>query len=214
MEISWYEISDPLREGWRTEESDWEGAYSAPDMASMRRTVWIKEPGWPEHDVDVLETVYVGDKVYRRQVGDTGWRVEDTSPVDEGWLLATTNPIWAVFDSLTGVEQLPTENINGIECLHYRGRADMDAYIDKLSDIDFVSDMEEEWLRHMDKTVEIWIGQNDYLIRKYEVNERNPYSMPNAEALSTPAGSEFRYTSRGVTKFYDYNEAVQIEAPM
>ncbi|GAG36797.1 unnamed protein product, partial [marine sediment metagenome] len=76
----------------------------------------------------------------------------------------------------------------------------------------YPDELHRQWLGYSDTTVELWIGEEDYLIRKYQADERNPY--PSMSELSPPAGSESRHVATEVAEFYDYNEPVDIEPPL
>lgn len=56
--------------------------------------------------------------------------------------------------------------MNGVLCLHYTGTVDMDSYIDKLPDYLYMDESDRQWLRYMERTVELWVGEDDCLIRE------------------------------------------------
>ncbi|GAG05562.1 unnamed protein product, partial [marine sediment metagenome] len=205
-----------LGEDWKTT-MEWteEGAYSSPHRLWTRHTVTatVAEGGWPEGDTHTSESVHIGSRCYQRTDGETHWTVDDDWGEAEG-LFGEGSSLLLNIDSLMDVERLPNETIRGIDCLHYRGKVDMDAYVDKLPDYLYPDERYREWLGYSDTTVELWIGEDDYVIRKYQTDERNPYGMANTEELSTPAGPEARHVGTEVAEFYDYNEPVDIEPPL
>ncbi|MBL7119216.1 MAG: hypothetical protein ISS53_00870 [Dehalococcoidia bacterium] len=188
-----------------------EGVYVSPDRLSHTHTLRVYEEGWPEWSARTRESVCIGSKWYEREAGETRWEVKDVSPGLKGWYLATDSSLVLDIDSLMDVERLPNETIRGIDCLHYEGKVDMPAFIDKLPDYLYPDERYREWLGYTDRTVELWIGEDDYVIRKYQTDERNPY--PSMSDLSSPPGSESRHVATEVTEFYDYNEPVDIEPP-
>lgn len=190
-----------------------EGAYVSPDRLSHTHTLRVYWEGLPEWSARTRETVCIGSKWYEREASETRWEVKDFSPGLKGWRLATESLLVLDIDSLeAGTIRLPNETIRGIDCLHYRGKVDMDAYIDKLPDYMFPDERYREWLGHTDRTMELWIGEDDYLIRKYQTDEQNPY--PSMSELSPPAGPEARHVATEVAEFYDYNEPIEIEPPL
>jgi len=201
----------PFGESTTTIEWSEEGAYVSPHRLWGKHTVTATTDGWP---IDTLtsESVHIGSRCYQRKDGETHWTVDDDWGEPEGWF-GENSTLLLDIDSLTDLERLPNETIRGIDCLHYKGKVDMDAYVDKLPDYLYPDERYREWLGYTDRTMELWIGEEDYLIRKCRRDERNPYGVAGTKELSTPPGSEPRHTSTEVTEFYDYDQPVEIEPP-
>lgn len=90
---------------------------------------------------------------------------------------------------LTDLERLPDQKIDGVECFHYRGR------------------IVGEEAGGMRIEVELWIGKDDYLIRQMKMEHEE--ILPEDEDIG-PWGPS---TSSSVTRFYDFNEPIEIEPP-
>ncbi len=202
--------TDPFGESTTTVEWSEEGAYVSPNSLWTRHTMKYVPVGWPEGDTHTSESVHIGSTCYQRKDGETHWTVDDDWGEVEG-RFGENSTLLLDIDSLTDLERLPNETIRGIDCLHYRGKVDMDAFVDKLPDYLYPDERYREWLGYTDRTVELWIGEEDYLIRKYRGDERNPY--PSMSDLSSPPGSESRHVATEVTEFYDYDQPVEIEPP-
>lgn len=188
-----------------------QGAYSSPDRLWEAQTITRVEQGSPYEDVFGFEIIQIGREVYDREIDQTQWEGKDEPPILKGVYFSPDHPMWLNFESLVEVEQLANENVRGIVCLHYKGKVDMNAYINTLDSPD--SNF-RQWMENMNTTLEVWIGADDYFIRKYVKNERNPYGMPTSESLSIPPGPEPRMTGVEVMEFYDCNEPIDIEPPL
>ncbi|HBR10594.1 TPA: hypothetical protein DD712_05040 [Candidatus Acetothermia bacterium] len=90
---------------------------------------------------------------------------------------------------LTDLERLPDQKIDGVNCFHYRGR------------------VVEEEAGGMRIEVELWIGKDDYLIRQMKMEHEE---IPLEDEDIGPWGP---FTSRSVTRFYDFNEPIEIKPP-
>ncbi|GAI07899.1 unnamed protein product, partial [marine sediment metagenome] len=109
-----------------------------------------------------------------------------------------------IIDSLTDLEKLPDEKIEGVDCIHYRGVVDVDRVIEEQkAKLDPRQPHYEEMLkgledmRNMKTEVELWIGREDYLIRQLKQDMEVPLEG----------------TSRVTVKYYDFNEPITIEPP-
>jgi len=121
-----------------------------------------------------------------------------------------------LLDELTDLETLPEEMIDGVRCLHYLGKLDMEKRIEETrhniqefnasSDTHVVTDaqMEEmfEQMRSIDVTHEIWIGEDDYLIRQVKTEQRGPADKGGPISVSMT----MRYSG--------FNQPVTIEPPL
>jgi hypothetical protein len=115
-----------------------------------------------------------------------------------------------MLDSLTDLEGLPDEQIDGTECFHYRGRVDMESQMYELeasldpSDSAYANMLEEiEKMRNMKNNVELWIGKDDYLIRQ------------NVQSYQLPADESGQWDNYNLAvKNYDFNKPITIELPL
>lgn len=121
-----------------------------------------------------------------------------------------------LLDELTDLQILPEEKIEGIRCLHYLGKLDMEKRIEETkrnlqaynteSDKPAMTDeaMEEMFgqIRSIDVTHEIWIGKDDYLIRQIKTEQRGPADKNGLIFVDM------------AMKYFDINQPVIIEPPV
>jgi outer membrane lipoprotein-sorting protein len=86
----------------------------------------------------------------------------------------------SVLEYLDDLQQLPDEEIDGVPCLHYQGTPKL-GYIMYLGSISY----------------EIWIGQDDYLIRQME------------QVIQSE-----RATTVSTSRYYDFNADIDIQLPL
>lgn len=128
--------------GEEISETAFEMKFAAPDRFHAKITIGGA----------LLEFIVIGDKQYVRE--------PDRDDLGEGVVtefafvpLDILRREWTLklLGSLTDLERLPDEKIDGVYCFRYRGR------------VDEPGPMEIE--------VELWIGKDDYLIRQMKVNQ-------------------------------------------
>jgi len=179
-----------------TQETSWEGEFAAPDRSRVKITI---ETGmW-------CEATRIGEQSYVRAspMPDSGDARGGAACV----MLPITEALEPL-DLLIDLEQLPDEEIDNVQCLHYRGKIDMDAFVDK-EKAEMGSQLPPELLELMRRgsmEVEFWVGKDDYLIRQMKRLDH----MPEWEA-GTAEASWILQTM--VVRFYDFNEPISIEAP-
>lgn len=116
-----------------------------------------------------------------------------------------------LLDRLTDIQSLSDEKIDGVSCLHYLGKWDMERQIEETKrglrkiNPDITEEVMEEMaesIRSIDLEYELWIGKEDYLIRQ----------MKTEQQMSAPAGEP---TSISLTsKYFAFNEPFGIEPPL
>jgi len=121
-----------------------------------------------------------------------------------------------VLDELGDLQTLPEETIDGVRCLHYLGKWDMEKRIEGTrrniqeynaeSDTRVITDeqMEKmfEQMRSIDITHEIWIGKEDYLIRQMKTEQRGPVDK------------EGIFSASMTMRYSGFNQPVTIEPPL
>ena len=168
------------------------------------------------------EEINIGDRIYVR-----GMSVDFTPLTlnDMQVMTPSVKMTQAQLDMLTKLEVLPEENIDGVECFHYRGTVDNEKLIKfqepfftkmfyqmfvkaskmsgKALDEEKVSQsikgMLEDAAAHTrtQKIVdEFWIGKNDFAVRQMKA------VWNDSQATSV------------MTKFYDFNAPISIESPL
>lgn len=179
-----------------TQETTWDGEFAAPDRSRVKITT---ETGmW-------CEATRIGDQSYVRasHMPDSGGAAGGGSCV----MLPITE-VLEPLELLIDLEQLPDEDIDNVQCLHYRGRVDMDAFVEK-EKARMGPQLPPELLELMRRGsmgVELWVGKDDYLIRQMRLLDH----MPEWGA-GTPEERWMRQST--VLRFYDFNEPISIEPP-
>ena len=183
-----------------------EGDFLSPDR--MRVVI--------EADGQRQEVRCIGDKVYEWDSQTGEWRVLE-GRVAQATLVgmqrfaegAQPKSIAERLKGLEAIEELPDEVIDGVSCVHYRGRIDplqgLREQLVKESDprrkeaLQQTLEMQEQM--EMTIVVEVWIGKDDYLVWQQRVTQPQKFE-----------GTTMKLTM--VTKFSDFNEPVEIEAPL
>ena len=172
------------------------------------------------------EVITIGSMMYIRDNEESQWSATEfpeNAPGPVAWELSRYLDVF-VGDAVEDVIELPSESIDGVECLRYR--IDHTSILDDLmKQMEEASDLEtrerlERSVRGLQmaaltETREIWVGKSDYLIRQVrEVQVRTSdgtfeFGYPN---VVIPEGAEF--TVAGTFTFSGFNEPVEIEAPI
>jgi hypothetical protein len=176
-------------------EITWEGEVAAPDRWRVRITTETGQ--W-------CEATRIGEQSYvRTSMPDSGGAAGGGACV----MLPITE-VLEPLDLLIDLEQLPDEDIDNVQCLHYRGKIDMDAFVQR-EEAKTGSQLPPELLELMRRgsmEVELWVGKDDYLIRQISRLDH----MPELEGGT----AEERWIRQStVMRFYDFNEPISIEPP-
>jgi hypothetical protein len=178
-----------------TQETTWDGEFAAPDRWRVKITT---ESGmW-------CEATRIGEQSYVRtsDMPDLGAAAGGAACV----MLPITEALEPL-DLLIDLEQLPDEEIDNVQCLHYRGKIDMDAFVQREAKMGSQLPPELlELMRHGSMELELWVGKDDYLIRQMTLLDH----MPEWEAGT----AEERWMRQStVIRLYDFNEPISIEPP-
>ncbi len=186
--------------------------YSTPESYHLTRyTIKLDTQSF------LNELIVIGDQAYYK-----GKYIPPLSPSKIAEDVPTKEYTLELLNMLIDIEKMPDENIDGVACYHYRGTIDMEkmwemflpraeemikkyAQSMNLSDEDVAEWLKkaEDYNRQMEAFLELWIGKNDYLIR------RTVY-------IAKPLSSENPHnpTYMGIAKYYDFNEPITIEPPL
>lgn len=162
-------------------------------------------------DGETHEFIIIGDKQYNRELGSDqsrkmGVAVSGSIPSKEDTL--------ELLDILTDLEKLPDEQIDSVDCLHYRGRVDMERMVEEqMASLDPEQPGYEEMVKSMEQAleeacqmkteVELWIGKDDYLIRQMKYD------------MQMPAENTGQWnTSSSVVRYHDLNKPIIVEPPV
>ncbi len=163
------------------------------------------------------ETIVAGDKGYLRSSNESQWRICEvynsrlTQPTPGTGTcsisIQTLDNKFELFNYLVELEVLPDEEIDGVNCSHYRGRVDQDSYVDMLrkrqeEEYRQISPDILEWMLQREIVVELWIDGDDY-IRQQGTEFRFP--DPNIK--------EQWVSGFVITQYFDFNEPIYIEPP-
>ena len=170
------------------------------------------------------ETIVVGDKGYVRSQREPQWRVcevytPDWQPPPPGPTpgtgtcqvsFQTSDKQLELLNYLVELEKLPDEEIDGVNCSHYRGRLDQDSVVDMLRkrDEEAYGQIPPEYLemmRQYELFVELWIDGDDYIRQ-----QRTEFRFPEPDSTT---GDEKWVTGFSTTQYFDFNEAIPIEPP-
>jgi len=163
-------------------------------------------------DGETDEFIVVGDKQYVKS-GDMSRNMIIAFSRSASSILSKEATL-RLIDSLTDLEPLPDEKIEGIDSFHYKGNYDLgkqlEAETDRLSEMESrmgADDYERmqgdlQIFLNVNIEIELWIGKEDNLIRQIVQTTRYP---DDEDKLQT--------TSSTMT-FYDFNEPIVIEPPL
>ncbi len=150
------------------------------------------------------------------------WQIEPEAQIViahdfwDSWHSHTANPVGIAtslnpgdlrsLNPLIDWETLPDEPVDGINCLHFRGQLDLNAFVEEKEAWleEYALPYERELLlatlqeiRRWEITVEVWVGETDKLIRQMRWHEEFPLEPTNGEETWT--------TQSTTTKFYDFS---------
>ena len=198
--------------------------YASPDHWHYLQTVTLNGGG----NVTVRIFGTSGEGEYWGAEGSSGWteiiaidgmfyiRDEDQPEWTESTTSWMSRPLDNKFERyrfLVDLERLIDENIRGVNCSHYRGKVDMDAYVEMMKkraeeqDENIPEEMLESWkrMRRDELVVDFWIDDEDY-IRQWKTEGRTP-------ALYNATGQEQWDTGVSFTRYFDINKPITIEPP-
>lgn len=165
-----------------------------------------------------LEYIVIGDQFYQKKSDSTlesGVGISSWSSSGYMYSSMITREYTAMMlGFLKNVKTLPEETVDGTVCLHYQGEYDYEQQlramqerrskegIRPLSEAEIIEQV-EDWQSKIGSVVsELWVGKNDYLIRRMLSNTQGPDNSGNNPS------------SRTVYTFSDFNGQIVIEAPL
>ncbi|MFH1560387.1 MAG: hypothetical protein ABID84_03135 [Chloroflexota bacterium] len=190
-----------------------EGDYLALDRMRVEMRMGITP------DQRIQEQITIGNTRYTRDSESSLWSMRELPedrPSAWGYLEDFMNA------SAEDVAQLDSENIDGVECWHYR--ISIDPLEKQVQTMEEETDLEmKERLRELVEIMrqreitqekELWIGKEDYLVRQnrfiasQKTHEGDDLGFQD---VTLPEGTRFTMTT--TTKLSGFNEPVEIEAP-
>jgi hypothetical protein len=163
------------------------------------------------------ESITIGNIVYQRLTTESTWSVRN---FDQPFVSSQKLSIGIFYEPLVELVALRDENIDGVQCFHYKASRDMKAVAEEQlkrlnqldpSDPKYVNlresqEMMVQTLANTVLNVEYWIGKGDYFVRRVGFEQK----MPIPEKAEKPA-RELSVT--GTYRFYDFNADIIIEPP-
>jgi len=186
-------------------------------------------------DIETYEMRIIGNNVYVRESEIGLWELVEGEMAEaqvaglqtglgqlEPEAIATD-----CLEKLDNINVLADEVINGVVCEHYRGSYDLwnlDALreaIENETDSEMKANLQEE-LERMEQEqeeqeitglLEIWLGKDDHILRQTRITDSwKPAEEVNIRGTLVPAGT--MVTIVGTTTYTNFNEPVEIEAPV
>lgn len=181
-----------------TSETTFESEYAAPDQYHLKLI----------GDGGVTEFIIINGKQYVRS-SDLSQNMAFAVARSSSSFL-TKEITLKILDGLTDLQELPDENVDSTDCLHYLGMIDMERQIEEMkANLEPANPHYERLLEEMEQLgnwktkAELWIGKHDYLIRQMKYD----YQIPREDSKQWDISSM-------VVKYYDLNEPIVIEPPV
>jgi len=177
-------------------ETTWEGEFAAPDRSRVKITT---ETGlW-------CEAIEIGEQSYVRTSDMPEW---GSGVRGIACVLLPITEVLEPLDSLIDFQQLPDDEIDNVQCTHYRGKVDVDSLAQKEQAAmgDRLPPEVLDLMRRGSMEVELWVGKDDYLIRQMR---RTDHLLE----LKAGTGEEKWTTQSTIIRFYDFNEPIAIDPP-
>jgi hypothetical protein len=161
------------------------------------------------------EIIIVGRMQYDREVGSDDWEVRE-------WPESFTSQDLAAgyaeeLGSLVELVRMSDEEVDGVDCFHYKGSVDMKARgEEERAKLDPSEPYYEERLEALEiydqwqLTYELWVGKEDYLLRQLEQNQWVVLVKDAGEDTER----EEHYNTTAIWRFFDFNQPIQIEPPV
>jgi outer membrane lipoprotein-sorting protein len=208
------EASGTVTQEGETTEGGYELEYSAPDRYHIGS----------ESDGEADEFIIIGDQVFSREPDRIGSRTAEAMTMGLAGSVLSKELTLTYLESLVDVAELPDETVDGTDCLHYQGRIDLTSGLDDaIAELDpndsryegmrQVLESQKEWLSRQRSEVELWIGKDDYLLRRLRYLMQIPAWDPLEEDSETAEQEEWDSVSM-VVRYYDFNEDISIEPPL
>jgi hypothetical protein len=160
------------------------------------------------------ESILIGNTEYRLYADSNKWRVRQWP---ESMSFGNSATSWVEgLGSLVGLVELGDEEIDGVDCFHYKGSVDMKARREeekaKLdpSQPDYEERMRAlevygQWQLHS----EFWVGKADFLLRQLKQHQEGVFIRDAGEDTE----KEEHLSTTATFRFFDFNQPIKIEPP-
>ena len=160
------------------------------------------------------ESILIGNTQYLLDAAGNNWRVRQWPESMSFGNLATS---WVEgLGSLVGLVELEDEEIDGVDCFHYKGSVDMKArgeeerakldpsqpyYEERMGALEIY----DQWQLHS----EFRVGKEDFLLRQLKQHQEVVFVKDAGEDTER----EEHYSITATFRFFDFNQPIQIEPP-
>ena len=167
-------------------------------------------------DIDSSEEqIQIGAIMYARENSTDDWHARDWE--DERMTVRNlASGMLLTLDELQDIEILKDEKIDGVDCHHFIGKADIQGQREEeLASFEESDPYYEqrkqayESIEYIRDDMEFWVGKDDYLLRQYTVYIETTMHKDKDEEKEEI--ESYGYTT--TLRFYDYNEPIEINAP-
>lgn len=203
------EVENNYTENGETEQSKNWIEFVAPDRMHVTSRQFTDNGDRDEYFI-------IGSTQYTREINSNDWQTRDLG-----------NEIGAIHDLASGVlqsaaelediEELRDEKIDGAVCFHYIGSMNMAGrQEEQLASLDQSSPYYEqqklmyESIEYVRDNIELWIGKDDYLLRKYIMYMETSVFRDKGEDTEEVENNSVTT----ICKFLDFNKALEIEPPL
>jgi len=160
------------------------------------------------------ESIRIGNTDYLLDAAGNNWQVRQWPESMSFRNLAVG--LAEVLDSLVGLVEMVDEEIDGVDCFHYKGSVDMKArgeeekakldpsqpdYEDRMRALEIY----DQWQLHS----EFWVGKADFLLRQLKQHQEVVFVKDAGEDTER----EEYYSTMATFRFFDINQPIQIEPP-
>jgi hypothetical protein len=191
----------------RTTQSSNTAEFVAPDRTHVF-------PAAAPDSVHTVESIRIGNIEYRKEPDSSNWQVRQ-------WpgSISATNFVVDLTESLSslvGLENLPDEKVDGLDCFHYIGHVDTKAIAqERKTELDpsqpgYEGELETtKRFENMQYGYEFWIGKEDFLLRQLKTHLEVSYTRNEGEENER----EEYQNNLNTYRFYDFDAPITIEAP-
>ena len=163
----------------------------------------------------ISESIRIGQTEYLLDEVSNEWQVRqwpESLPIDNMVVLSVES-----LGALLEIVDMADEEIDGVECYHYKGRVDWEAKIEEQkAGLDQSQPGYKEQLKSVElqrqwqSDSEFWIGKEDYLLRQLKQHQEGVFIRDAGKETE----KEEHLNTNATFRFFDFNAPIQIEPPV
>lgn len=199
------EITTTITQNGKTTQSSGQGEFVSPDRLHMIKT---------DEDGN-RESIRIGQTEYNQNANSNNWEVRQWPKSLPFYNPAVT--LVEELDSLVGLVGMSDEEVDSVDCFHYKGSIDTEAQVDtEIAKLDPSQPGYEERIKLLEPrrrwqfTLEFWIDKEDHLLRQLKQYQ----DMVFIEDIGEGTEREEQANVLIAYRFFDFNQPIQIEAPI